>query len=551
MKKSNRTVSVVSFVLIFLLIAACIGLLVWQGAANGWVFETENIMKFGIVLIGLIFSLVKLIGRTGGGASLKQYESAYREHIGTAFSAPERKKQKKALLRAIAVYNNNRYPAAISKLLKLYDECISGEERNAVLFFLALTYSDAGMTEAAIEAYEKLVGIYPRNSTAWSNLGLLYRQQGNVERSLECIQTALDYDRDNAYAWNNLAQAYLAAGDWEKVLAPAERALELKADLYQADTALTVAYFALDEHEKSKRYFDLAVLHGANADRLTSVLHGMSHGAVAFGDTSGVREEVVAAVGHLQRDTAIPMVEVRLPAPHDGNRSRIGGAPVDKEAPLDSEGKPMKLLAAIWCSEVHGVPDFPERGVLRFYIADNDMYGADFDEPAVQKDFRVLFDENEETFDASLREDPSVSPEFPIFGAFPVRLRPAMSAIRASDYQFEDAVSTALSKAGMDSDIRNLEAADMAYLCDQTVYAGHRIGGHPCFEQEDPRGYRPELQKYDTLLLQIVSHTVPNENGKERELIMFGDGGGCQFFIPRDRLIARDFSDVMYWWDCG
>lgn len=550
MKKRNKIALIVSYVLIILLIAACIGLLIWQAASNGWVFESENVMKFGLVIIGLILSLVKLITRTGGGASLRGYESAYREHIGSAFSAPERKKQKKALLRAIEAYNDNRYQSAVSKLLKLHEACVSGEERAVILFFLALTYSDAGMTDAAVEAYEKTVGLNPRNSTAWSNLGLLYRQKGDVEKSIECIETALDYDRANAYAWNNLAQAYLAAGKWDQVVAPALRALELKNNFYQAETALTVAYFALDEHEKSKRYFDLAVLHGANAERLTSVLHGMSHGTVAFGDTSGVREEVVAAVGHLQRDTAVPMVEVRLPAPNDGNRSRLGGAPVG-EAPLDSEGKPMKLLAAIWCSEVHGVPDFPEKGVLRFYIADNDVYGADFDEPAVQKDFRVLYDENEDAFGSFLYQDPSFSTEFPIHGVFCVRLTPAMSAIRASDYRFEDAVSAALIKAGIDGDVRNLEAAEMNFLLDQTVYAGHRIGGYPCFEQEDPRGYRPELQKYDTLLLQIVSHTVLDKKGKVRELIMFGDAGGCQFFIPRDRLIARDFSDVMYWWDCG
>ena len=223
--------------------------------------------------------------------------------------------------------------------------------------------------------------------------------------------------------------------------------------------------------------------------------------------------------------------------------------PVDKEAPLDSEGKPMKLLAAIWCSEVHGVPDFPERGVLRFYIADNDLYGADFDAPAVQKDFRVLFDENEDAFDSSLREDSSVSADFPIFGAFPVRLTPAMSAIRSSDYRYDDAVHAAVIKAGITDG--KLEENELDYIYDQTAYAGHRIGGYPCFEQEDPRGYQRELRKYDALLLQIVSHTMPDEKGKERDLIMFGDAGGCQFFIPRDKLIARDFSDVMYWWDCG
>ena len=549
MRKTNRTTVIVCSVLLALLLVGAVGLLVWQGASNGWVFDRSNLVKGGLVIIGLILSLVRMLSRAGGGSSLRGYESAYREHIGGAFAAPDRKKQKNALLRAIADYNQNKYSSAISRLEALYKECTSGEEKGVVQFFIALTYSDQDMTDEAIAAYERSVGIYPRHSTAWSNLGLLYRQKGDSEKSIECIETALDYDRENAFAWNNLAQAYLSAGKWDQVLAPALRALELKNNFYQAETALTVAYYVLDDQKNSKKYFDLAVLHGANADRLTSVLHGMSHGTVAFGDTNGVREEVVQAVGHLQRDTAIPMVEVRLPAPNDGNRSRIGGAPVDKEAPLDSEGNPMKLLAAIWCSEVHGVPDFPERGVLRFYIADNDLYGADFDAPAVQKDFRVLFDENEDAFDSSLREDPSVSSDFPIFGAFPVRLTPAMSAIRSSDYRYDDAVHAAVIKAGITDG--KLEENELDFIYDQTAYAGHRIGGYPCFEQEDPRGYGKELRKYDTLLLQIVSHTVPDEKGKEKELIMFGDAGGCQFFIPHGKLVARDFSDVMYWWDCG
>ena len=84
-----------------------------------------------------------------------------------------------------------------------------------------------------------------------------------------------------------------------------------------------------------------------------------------------------------------------------------------------------------------------------------------------------------------------------------------------------------------------------------TVYGGHRIGGYPCFEQDDPRDVTEGLRKYDTLLLQIVSHTMPDASGNEETLIMFGDEGGCQFFIPREKLRARDFSDVMYNWDCA
>ena len=285
MRKTNKTTVIVCSVLLALLLVGAIGLLIWQGASNGWVFDRSNLVKGGLVIIGLILSLVRMLSRAGGGSSLRGYESAYREHIGGAFAAPDRKKQKNALLRAIADYNQNKYSSAISRLEALYKECTSGEEKGVVQFFIALTYSDQDMTDEAIAAYERSVGIYPRHSTAWSNLGLLYRQKGDSEKSIECIETALDYDRENAFAWNNLAQAYLSAGKWDQVLAPALRALELKNNFYQAETALTVAYFALDEHEKSKQYFDRAVLHGANADRLTSVLHGMSHGTVAFGDT--------------------------------------------------------------------------------------------------------------------------------------------------------------------------------------------------------------------------------------------------------------------------
>ena len=98
MKKTNRATAIVCSVLLILLIVGAIGLLIWQGASNGWVFDQSNLVKGGLVIIGLIFSLVRMLSRVGGGASLRAYESAYREHIGGAFAAPERKKQKHIFL---------------------------------------------------------------------------------------------------------------------------------------------------------------------------------------------------------------------------------------------------------------------------------------------------------------------------------------------------------------------------------------------------------------------------------------------------------------------
>ena len=549
MKKSTKITTVIAYALMIILMLVAIGLFVAQTAENGWVVDKFDAIKFGILMVGIVLGLVRLIGKTGS-PSLRQYEKSFAKEIGSAFSAPDQKRQRRALLTAIDRYNRNKFNGAAARLNALRRECRSNDDYNAVLLFLALTYTDAGCIDDAIATYEELLKFSPAHSTAWSNLGLLYRKQGNYDKAISCYENGIKYDQSNPYAWNNLAIAHLSASDWKKVIPPALHALSIKADMYQAESALCVAYFAMGDKQNSKKYFDSAVLHGEQAHKLRSVLDGLETGETAFTTANHVREEVQRANGHLQRDTALPMVEIRLPAPEDGNRSRLGGAPVDANVPLDSTGAPMKLLAAIFCSEVRGVPDFPARGVLRFYVADNDVYGADFDHPNLQSDFRVLYDEDESAFDSRLQDDPALGECFPIRHVLPVRLTPAMSSIRASDTNFEACVNAALRKAGIEQDFGELSDEESDYLHEQNTYAGHRIGGYPCFEQFDPR-YKPELQKYDTLLLQIVSHIAPDKHGREQELIMFGDEGGCQFFIPAEKLRNRDFSDVMYTWDCG
>ena len=74
---------------------------------------------------------------------------------------------------------------------------------------------------------------------------------------------------------------------------------------------------------------------------------------------------------------------------------------------------------------------------------------------------------------------------------------------------------------------------------------GHKLGGYPCFTQCDPRENSAEYSKYDTLLLQIDSDY---SNGGTK--VMFGDSGVCNFFIPGEKLKNRDFSDILYTWDC-
>jgi uncharacterized protein YwqG len=72
-------------------------------------------------------------------------------------------------------------------------------------------------------------------------------------------------------------------------------------------------------------------------------------------------------------------------------------------------------------------------------------------------------------------------------------------------------------------------------LWDRDHGAGHKLGGYPHFTQDDPRTRR-DLE----LLFQLDS-----DDG-----VMWGDAGVGNFFIAPDDLARRDFSRVLFSWDC-
>lgn len=68
---------------------------------------------------------------------------------------------------------------------------------------------------------------------------------------------------------------------------------------------------------------------------------------------------------------------------------------------------------------------------------------------------------------------------------------------------------------------------------------GHKMGGYAFFTQHDSRSGNAGLDGYE-LLLQIDS----DDN------IMWGDMGVANFFIHPTDLAKKDFSKVLFTWDC-
>ena len=115
----NAKLRIILAVVIGLLIVALAALLISDASKNDWRFSSSSGAKALIVLAGLVISLVRLISGISSPRSLRIYEKAYKDEIGNAFSRSDNKKYKTKLLKALALYNENRFGDALKLLEEL------------------------------------------------------------------------------------------------------------------------------------------------------------------------------------------------------------------------------------------------------------------------------------------------------------------------------------------------------------------------------------------------------------------------------------------------
>ena len=207
--------------------------------------------------------------------------------------------------------------------------------------------------------------------------------------------------------------------------------------------------------------------------------------------------------------------------------SKLGGCPYlenIEDYPMDSDGKPMVFLAQINLSDLNNLNELPSKGLLQFFITNDDMYG-------LEDDIVVNYIEDyKKDEDGLIKENPYENDEGYDMGLpfskngkmhFEERQMPISSSLDKFDELFKDKLS--------EEEYDKLQ--DDCYACDS------RVGGYPYFVQSD-YGFADD----DFLLLQL---DIDDTCG-----IMFGDSGNCTFSISKDDLKNRDFSKVTYDWQC-
>jgi uncharacterized protein YwqG len=225
-------------------------------------------------------------------------------------------------------------------------------------------------------------------------------------------------------------------------------------------------------------------------------------------------------------------------------QSRFGGVPYLPKStpyPKDSKNMPMLLLAQINFTETPKLEPFPESGILQFYISNNDgPYGLNFDDQTNQSDFRVLYFpeilQNQNELVSDFKFLPKFS-ETPLSASYKLDFSLQHAPIPASDYQFEEKLFSTNHPSSDELEDKIFEHYEKSFLS-----MGHKIGGYPFFTQYDPR--ENEKYKNESFILLFQMDTDGDND------IMWGDAGVGNFFIREKDLQERNFSKILYNWDC-
>lgn len=242
-------------------------------------------------------------------------------------------------------------------------------------------------------------------------------------------------------------------------------------------------------------------------------------------------------------ETKIPFIKIQSQPARNTKlwESKVGGAPYMPKGqiwPCAPDGRELFFLAQINLADAPRLEPLPEKGIIQFFIYDDDLYGMDFDDGENPDTFRVIYHPDPVKDEAQLRKDFPIMRDFDELPhhpdeCYPLTFSLSEEVVPITDYRFYQHFGADFFRQFGENEWTIQEDFGKKVRAD-----GHKMGGYAYFTQDDPR--RTDDPMF--LLFQIDSD--------ERMDLMWGDMGVGHFFIREKDLKNGDFSKVLYDWDC-
>ncbi len=262
------------------------------------------------------------------------------------------------------------------------------------------------------------------------------------------------------------------------------------------------------------------------------------------------------ALEQLEKETKLPFMSIKTVDKNTGILdSKFGGLPYlpsNESLPLDKEGKPMRLLAQINCKDLAGLEEYPQEGMLQFYLTTNPRW----DESVVKYYEAVDEAVTAEMVAGRVIENYENSDCFPVEAEYGLEFTLSEESMSRDDNRLMALFCQYFTKlSGTWISVPDDGGEEVYELfegyCDDSYAGGHKVGGYNSAAQlPDYYPYREsdafidvKADESPVLLFQMDSESKKN--------IMWGDLGVARFFIKRSDLKARKFENAYLVWDCS
>lgn len=262
------------------------------------------------------------------------------------------------------------------------------------------------------------------------------------------------------------------------------------------------------------------------------------------------------ALEQLEKETKLPFMSIKTVDKNTGILdSKFGGLPYlpsNESLPLDKEGKPMRLLAQINCKDLAGLEEYPQEGMLQFYLTTNPRW----DESVVKYYETVDEAVTAEMVAGRINDNYENSDCFPVEGEYGLEFTLSKESMSRDDNRLMALFCQYFTKlSGTWISVPDDGGKEVYELfegyCDDSYAGGHKVGGYNSAAQlPDYYPYREsdafidvKADESPVLLFQMDSESKKN--------IMWGDLGVARFFIKRSDLKARKFKNAYLVWDCS
>lgn len=226
----------------------------------------------------------------------------------------------------------------------------------------------------------------------------------------------------------------------------------------------------------------------------------------------------------------------------DSKFNGIPYCPKNKILPVDINGNQLVFLAQINFAQVPAMKNYPQSGILQFFIC-NDLSICQSETEQINfkviyyKDIDYTLDENDVKY--KLIKPEEIPVPFLDENALKMNFSLRMEGMTFDDYRCYNLMEKIYNQHFKD---------DFSYeryikLIDDEDYGnGCKIGGYPVFRQNDPREWESEnLEDYDTLLFQIAATD---------DYLYWYDNGVANFFINSEMLKKCIFDKILFDWAC-